>query len=162
MGEFWRLVAATVLGALISFGATFYFERRKEQRAEQAEEQRRRKELRRATRLVLDELRASLLLLERAVAGQQWWSNPPHDLEQYAWLEYRATLALEIEEEVEWGRIIAAYVEIGDLNRRLRIDRMRPAPIFEVDDRWVDVLDRVRYRVDGGVHALADMLNHNV
>ena len=53
MGEFWRLVGATILGALISFGTTFFFERRKEQRAEHAEAQRRSEELRQATRLVL-------------------------------------------------------------------------------------------------------------
>jgi hypothetical protein len=39
VGEFLRLAAAGLLGAMITFATTLYFERRKEQRAERQEAQ---------------------------------------------------------------------------------------------------------------------------
>jgi hypothetical protein len=161
VGEFWRLVGATLLGALISFGTTFYFERRKEQRAEQAEEHQRRKRIRQATRLVLEELQANWMLLEWASEGQ-WWSNPPHDLDQHVWREYRATLALEMEDEFEWERVTTAQVKIEDLNRRLLISKTEGASTrnFQgsIADPWVRLINDIRDPVRHGVDALGSML----
>ena len=87
MGEFLRLVAATLLGALISFGTTYYFERRKERATQMVTIRQEQRQLQQAARLVMDELEANSGILFTASEDSQWWSNPPRDLSQRLWLE---------------------------------------------------------------------------
>jgi hypothetical protein len=72
VGEFWRLVGATILGALISFGTTFFFERRKEQRTEAVEKEARARLLRQAERLVSEELFNISSEIEQTLEDRQW------------------------------------------------------------------------------------------
>lgn len=113
MGEFSRTVAAIVVGALISFGTTFYFDRRKEQRAERQEAKERERQLRQAARLVWGELLDISVAIDGALDNEEWWSTPPHDLSSKLWSDHRATLAALLEDEYLWSDLIAAYSSVA-------------------------------------------------
>lgn len=121
MGEFWRLVGATILGALISFGTTFFFERRKEQRTEAVEKEARARLLRQAERLVSEELFNISSEIEQTLEDRQWWSNPPFELGQDLWYEYRPVLADLVDHELNGDRITTVYNTIADFNVKLRM-----------------------------------------
>lgn len=123
MGEFWRLVGATILGALISFGTTFFFERRKEERAERAEEQARERQLRQAVRLVWGELLDSSVMVDTAIEYKEWWSNPPHDVTQRLWIANQATLAALIDDEEIWATLGMTYFWVTNFNVWLSMAR---------------------------------------
>jgi hypothetical protein len=122
MGEFIRLSAATLLGALISFGTTLYFEHRKDQRTERQEGEERERELRQAVRLIANEIDSVWIAVDRARDYGFWWSNPPHDLQRLAWTEYGATLA-RLSDHDTWWPISEAYSCIAEFNARLGVAR---------------------------------------
>jgi hypothetical protein len=122
VGEFIRLTAATILGALISFGTTFFFERRKEQRTEQAERHQDERQLRQALRLVWEELIDTSCELDAAVENGHWWSDPPHDLKTQRWDTYGPILAALIDEG-SWSGLTYAYATISDFNVSLAMAR---------------------------------------
>jgi hypothetical protein len=68
VGEFLRLAGAALLGAMISFGTTLYFERRKERRAERQEAQEHARQRRQALRLVWSELNEMHAAIDVALA----------------------------------------------------------------------------------------------
>lgn len=70
MSEFLRLFLARLLGAGVSFGTTLYFQRRKELVDRGHTEAADRRELRRALRLVRDELIENETTIEVARGGQ--------------------------------------------------------------------------------------------
>ena len=80
MGEFWRLVGATLLGALISFGTTYYFERRKERATQVVTMQQDQRQLQQAARLVMDELQANGGLLDSALHGESCGGQTPRTI----------------------------------------------------------------------------------
>jgi hypothetical protein len=121
VGEFWRLVGATMLGALISFGTTFFFERRKEKRTEAVEKEARARLLRQAIRLVSEELLNISVEIELALEDRQWWANPPFELGQDLWHEYRPVLADLVDNDQNWDIITSVYNTIADFNVRLRM-----------------------------------------
>jgi hypothetical protein len=88
VGEFWRLVGAILLGALISFGTTLYFEWRKERRADKKEKHETERRLLQAGRLVYEELNNAWIVLNQASDIELWWSDPPYALESSAWEQY--------------------------------------------------------------------------
>jgi hypothetical protein len=150
VGEFWRLVGATLLGALISFGTTFYFERRKEQRAERAEQQERGRQLRQAGRLVYEELNNAWIVLDRTTDTEVWWSDPPHDLESSAWDEYKATLARLLDKDA-WSAVGDAYSSMAEFNMRLAMGREGkevPSPVLDPppdeEEGFVSYLEPIR------------------
>jgi hypothetical protein len=108
VGEFLRLVAATLLGALISFGTTYYFERRKERATQMVTMRQDQRKLQLAARLVRDELQANGAILFSAADDNQWWSYPPHDVSQRLWLEYQATLAALVGQKT-WDTLSLTY-----------------------------------------------------
>ena len=80
MSEFLRLFLATTLGAMVSFGTTFYFQRHKEHQEEEQATAAAARELRRALRLVSDELLDNLATIAVAREAEIWWALPPADL----------------------------------------------------------------------------------
>jgi hypothetical protein len=102
MGEFFRLVAATILGALISFGTTFDFDRRKEHREQSILNAEHSRRLRQAARLVWDELVNASVLLDAAQSNGKWWTDPPYDLNQEMWAAHGPTLAELVEDQNLW------------------------------------------------------------
>jgi hypothetical protein len=171
VGEFWRLVGATLLGALISFGTTFYFERRKEQRSEQAEEQENQRKLQQAARLVWDELLRVSLAIGRAIEGGVWWSRPPHDFERLAWVEYQATLARLLNEQA-WTDVSGIYSLLAIFNVQLAMARegvevprslfgrrLEPISGSVVSDAWKGEIGALRPDLDDATKALNQVLD---
>jgi hypothetical protein len=111
-----------VLGALISFGTTHHFERRKDKRAERAERQQDERQLRQALRLVLYELVDTSAEIGWALECGQWWSDPPHDLRQRRWSTYEPILAALLD-DYAWSRLSVAHAEISDFNVQLAMAR---------------------------------------
>jgi hypothetical protein len=132
MGEFIRLTAATLLGALISFGTTYYFERRKEQRTERQAKQETDRQLRQALRLVRDELIDASEEIQTARDSHLWWSSPPHDLRLSLWTEHRATLAALLDDHDAWFFITTAYSAIVDFIVTLGMAKEGKAPFSRV------------------------------
>jgi hypothetical protein len=118
VGEFWRTVGALLLGAIISFGATFYFEWRKERRTDRTEQQGREREPRQAGRLVYEELNDAWIVLNQTTDTELWWSSPPYDLDSSVWHEYKATLARLLDKDT-WSAVGAAYSSMVAFNVRL-------------------------------------------
>jgi hypothetical protein len=146
VGEFWQFVGATLLGALVSFGATFYFEWRKERRVDKKEQQKTERQLLEAGRLVYEELNNAWIVLNQTSDTELWWSSPPYNLESSAWGEYKATLA-ELLDIDTWSVVSSAYSSIGDFNRRVAIasEGMEvPSPILEVDEGSEPMLEPIQ------------------
>jgi hypothetical protein len=122
VGEFLRLAGAALLGAMISFGTTLYFERRKEQRAERQEAQEHARQRRQALRLVWSEPNEIYAAIEVALAKKHWWTDPPHDLPQQLWNAYRATLA-ELLDDRAWSQLAEAHGKIAAFNGLLTMGR---------------------------------------
>jgi hypothetical protein len=123
MSEFLRLFLATLLGAGVSFGTTFYFQRRKELLDRGHAEEADRRELRRALRLVGDELVESEATIAIAREAETWWNFPPTDLSAELWQEWRSTLADLLDDHGPWDHISNAFAEVADLNLKLAMFR---------------------------------------
>ena len=148
MDEFWRLVGATVLGALISFGTIFFFERRREERTEAAEKQQSALQLRQAIRLVEEELLDITLTIDTACDNGAWWSSPPYQLRQVLWTEHRAALAYLLDDREVWDYLTTASTEITKFNARLKAasdgreiisdigTRLDPISRYDITDAW--------------------------
>jgi hypothetical protein len=157
VGEFIRLTAATLLGALISFGTTFYFERRKELRSERQEARERDRQLRQAARLVWGELLDIATAIESALDGEEWWTSPPHDLSHQLWTDHRATIAALLEDENLWETLVTAYSSVADFNVALAMGREgKEAPITgsSVSSGWQGLLEEVLKPVRPAIDAL--------
>jgi hypothetical protein len=111
VGEFLRFVVAILVGALISFGTTLYFERRKERRADRLDREGRERELRQAGRLVYEELNNAWIVLNQTTDTELWWSSPPYDLDSSAWHEHKATLARLLDKDT-WSAVGEAYSSV--------------------------------------------------
>jgi hypothetical protein len=176
MSEFFRLFLATLLGAGVSFGTTLYFQRRREtldrERAREADS----RELRRALRLVRDELIDNEATISIAREAQTWWSFPPSDLSVELWEEWRSALADLLEEQRVWGDLSDAFAEIADLNLKLAMFRagrkypnemashIQESPVYNegwsvshmgnISPQWDDTLMRVQSAVEYGSYAI--------
>jgi hypothetical protein len=168
MGEFWRLVGATLLGALISFGTTYYFERRKERATQMLAMRQDQRQLQQAARLVRDELQANGAMLFNASEGNQWWSNPPHDLSQRLWLEYQVTLAALVGQET-WDTLSHTYSFQTQFNVSLSMARegkegyglhntekhvLEPMTDLEMTEVWRMEADGLLKEIERAVSAL--------
>lgn len=122
MGEFLRLSGAALLGAMISFATTFYFERRKEQLAERQEAHEHARQQRQALRLVWSELDEMCAAIDVALANKHWWTDPPHNLNQQHWHAYRATLA-ELLDDHAWRHLAKAHGKVTAFNGLLAMGR---------------------------------------
>jgi hypothetical protein len=105
MGEFVRLVVAAMLGAGISFGTTWFFERRREKAAAALAREQVGRELCQASRLVWAELMEIGVDLHDALERHVWWSVPPRALPTEAWRDHRTTLAAHLDTEVTRRRV---------------------------------------------------------
>lgn len=168
MGEFLRLVAATLLGALISFGTTYYFERRKERAAQIVTMRQDQRQLQQASRLVMDELQANSGMLRSASEDNQWWSSPPRDLSQRLWLEYQATLAALAGEEA-WDTLSLTYFFQTQFNVSLSMARegedgygpltsvehvLEPITDIEMTEAWRTEVDSLLEEIERAESAL--------
>jgi hypothetical protein len=165
MGEFIRLTAATLLGALISFGTTFYFERRKEQRGERLEARERDRQLQQAIRLVLRELVEASLSIDGALEEEHWWSDPPHDLNQRLWLEYRPVLAALLDTD-GWDQVVMAHDGIACFNVLLATARdnkdsihhgnqhVEPLDCCDISEFWQRRLVETRTPIEEAIDSL--------
>jgi hypothetical protein len=165
MGEFFRTAGAIVLGALISFGTTFYFERRKEQRTEHQDAKERDRQLRQALRLVWTELTEAYAEIHTALDDKHWWTDPPHDLSQQLWTAYRPALAAFLDGHA-WDHLAEAYGEIACFNRRLAIGRdgknsihhgnqyLEPIDCCNLTEFWQQHLMRTRSPIERAIEAL--------
>ena len=172
MGEFFRTVGAIVLGALISFGTTFYFERRKEQRAEHQEAKERDRQLRQALRLVWTELTEAYAEIDTALEDKHWWTDPPHDLSQQLWATYRPALAAFLDGHA-WDHVAKAYGEITCFNRYLTIARdgkesihhgnqyLEPIDCCDIAEFWQQRLGRTRSPIERAIEALRPIALHD-
>jgi hypothetical protein len=172
MGEFFRTVGAIVLGALISFGTTFYFERRKEQRAEYQETKERDRQLRQALRLVWTELTHAYDEIDTALEDKHWWTDPPHDLSQQLWATYRPALAAFLDGHA-WDHLADAYGEIACFNRHLTIARdgkdsihhgnqyLEPINCCDITEFWQHHLVRTRSPIEQAIEALRPIALHD-
>src|SRR3954453_10562095 len=106
MGEFVLGAIATLLGAAAAFASAWYFERRRERVAQLAVATHEAREVRRAARLVWEELIQNASDVEGAYEDSVWWANPPSDLLSANWKEYRSTLAVTIEDDDDWDIIV--------------------------------------------------------
>jgi hypothetical protein len=122
VGEFLRLAAAGLLGAMITFATTLYFERRKEQRAERQEAQDLARQQRQVLRLVWSELDEMCSAIDVALAKKRWWTDPPHNLSQQHWDSYRASLA-ELLDDRAWSHLGKAHSKITAFNGLLAMGR---------------------------------------
>jgi hypothetical protein len=148
VGEFWRTVGALLLGAIISFGVTFYFEWRKERRTDKTEQQGRERELRQAGRLVYEELNNAWIVLNQTTDTELWWSSPPYDLDSSGWHEYRATLARLLDKDT-WSAISAAYSSMVAFNVRLAMAKGGKevlSPILETEEASEAILEPIQDR----------------
>lgn len=180
MSEFLRLFFATLLGAGVSFGTTLYFQRRKEtldrERAKEADN----RELRRALRLVRDELIENGATIEVAREAQTWWSFPPNDLSVEPWQDWRSSLADLLDEQGAWSFLSSAFSEINDFNLKLamfRAGREYPSEMAshlghqnvynegwserhsgEITPQWDDALMRLQTALEWGERAISPLL----
>jgi hypothetical protein len=146
MGEFWRLFGATLLGAIVSFGATFYFEWRKERRTDKKDRQETERQLLQAGRLVYEELNNAWIVLDRTIDTDVWWSSPPYDLDLSAYDTHKATLARLLDKDT-WSAVSTAYSGIAEFNKRLAMGREGkevPSPVLEVEDDSEPMLEPIQ------------------
>lgn len=180
MSEFLRLFLATLLGAGVSFGTTLYFQRRKEILDQEHTKEANQRELRRALRLVRDELIENRTTISIAREAEVWWSFPPSDLSVELWEEWRSTLADLLDEQRVWGSLSGAFAEIADLNLKLAMFRagrqypndmasyIKKTKIYnegwsedhsgEISPQWDDLLMRVQTALEMGNHAISPLL----
>jgi hypothetical protein len=180
MSEFIRLFLATMLGASVSFGTTLYFQRRKEIHDLNREQGNDQRELRRALRLVRDELVENEASISIAREAETWWSFPPGDLSVELWEEWRSALADLLESQGVWGNLSGAFSEIADLNLKLamfRSGRRYPNEMAshigqrkvynegwsedhsgDISPQWDDTLMRVQRAVELGNWAIFPLL----
>jgi hypothetical protein len=123
MSEFLRLFLATILGAVVSFGTTFYFQHRRERLEQQKAAAAEKRELRRALRLVRDELLDNLATVALAREAENWWALPPTDLSIDQWQKWQSTLADLLDDNHTWSEISSTYSETIDLNLKLAMFR---------------------------------------
>jgi hypothetical protein len=127
MGEFVRLGGATILGALIAFGSTFFFERRREMFAAAKRFEANRVQMRQAARLVFQELLEVASSVQLACDAneplQRWWVSPPTDLPTAAWREYRGVLASWMVDDDDWHWLAGAYGAVDRLNQQVEAYR---------------------------------------
>lgn len=180
MSEFLRLFLATLLGAGVSFGTTLYFQRRKEVLDRKRVDEGDRRELRRALRLVRDELIENEATIEIAREAETWWSFPPTDLSVELWEEWRSTLADLLDDQGTWADISSAFSEIADLNLKLAMFRsgrrypnemasyIKQKKIYnegwsenhngDISPQWDDLLMRIQSALEVGTRAISPFL----
>jgi hypothetical protein len=104
------------LGILVGVAATIMLDvlRAKRERAVQrAADQR---ELRRAARLISNELDEDLLVLQATIEKPDLWEDAQRSLSMVVWDTWRGPLAALLDEGEAWEAIAGAYRAISDVN----------------------------------------------
>ncbi len=184
MSEFLRLFLATTLGATVSFGTTFYFQRHKEGLEQQQATAANERELRRALRLVSDEVLDNLATIAVAREAAIWWALPPTDLAIDLWKKWQSTLADLLDDDSTWEALAGAYSETIDLNLKLEMFRRGqkfpnslasyiaheevfnegwdPTHAGAISPQWDDTLMRVETVLEWANYAIAPLLSPGI
>lgn len=95
----------------------------------------RRRELKRASRLIQEELYEDLCMLRNGVELQrQWWVHPEDQLRTARWDEYEPVFADAEMPDAIWGEVACSYQIIRELNGSARAQASRDEPSFSDRD----------------------------
>jgi hypothetical protein len=110
-------LVAVLLGALITGGFTYWVERYREHKAAEAEKVRHAIEVRRAARLIDDDLHTAVSLARWSIDHKEWWGSLER-LTSTGWKEYRGVLAPNLLDN-DWRSVSLAFRSI-DLFQTIR------------------------------------------
>lgn len=144
-----------VVGGLLTALSSWLLDLSRDRRHGQHKVQREARELKRAARLIGEELSENLDLLCRAVESRRWWRHPAHSLRTTRWDEYEPVFAgAEVADQI-WYSVAAAYQIarelLGAAEERMRGEQSLLT--FE-DDQYLRMCIR---SIDGGRQALAEL-----
>jgi hypothetical protein len=106
-------VLGVLIGAVISGGFNLWIARRKERGDAAAESKRHRMEIRRAARLIDDDIRVASDAVRYSLEHKQWWPSAQR-LASAGWREYRAVLAPDLS-DLHWRQVSLAVTVIDRL-----------------------------------------------
>ena len=112
-GIAWFGLAAVFLGAVIGGGSNFLIAWRKERADAKAGRQRHEVEVRRAARLIDDDIETAAAAGRQAIERKEWWFQG-QELTSLGWQQYRDVLAPELS-EIAWRSVRIAVMAIGHL-----------------------------------------------
>jgi hypothetical protein len=107
-----------VIGGVLTAGSNLLIETTRRRADRRAARDRDSRELRKATRLVLEELSEIDRTIQDAAKTQLTWPSQDRQLPAFAWREYRGILATHVVDEA-WRWVAAAYEEANSLNWRV-------------------------------------------
>lgn len=142
-----------IVGGMLTALSSWLLDLLRDRRDRQRQVQQETRELKRAARLVGEELSENLYMLCRAVEFRRWWRHPAHSLRTTRWDEYEPVFAGAEMEDEAWYSAAAAYQVVRELlgaaEGRLRLES---SPFTVEDDRSIRTSIEV---IDGGWQALA-------
>ena len=112
----------TLVGVLFGAAIPIWLERRRVSRDEARSQQQEGRELRRAARLVLEELGNRASEVEEAIANGHWWPAE-RQLSTAEWNKWREPLALLLDDSEAWDEIQLAFRDFDRLNWQHREER---------------------------------------
>lgn len=115
-GFAWFGLAAVLLGGVLGGGSNLLVARLNKRANAEAERQRHKVEVRRAARLIDDDIETAAAAGRYAVDAKEWWGSG-HELTSQGWHQYRDVLAPELS-KIDWKSVRIAVMAIGHLQEQ--------------------------------------------